>query len=253
MKVASFDIGIKNLAVFVGEKTEENDIGINPLFWKVINVLGEDLQKCCVCQKKAILSIKTVETINWYCKVHDPDKKKRTVSEYSQFLLKRDGKKVTSCGTQELQVKMIQALDNCVDNCYNILDVDTVIIELQPRLNPKMKQLSHTLYAWFLIKGTRINQVKFIAAKNKLKIAHKFCPLLVTDEKKLKGKYNQRKYLAQEFTREIIHARFEDLTKKFDSSSKKDDLSDCFLQCLFYFHSKEIIKKKCLKQKPKTS
>ena len=278
MKVASFDIGIKNLAVFVGVHTEpliqnelsnedqdkktKKEIGIKPLFWKVINILGEDTRQCCKCGNKAIVSeIDNDECISWYCKVHDPNKKSRTEQEYKSLLLKRDGKKVGSCGTQELQVKMLQSLDDCVENLYNLLDVDIVLIELQPKLNPKMKQLSHTLYTWFLMRGvmppnSRIKEVKFIAAKNKLKVASMFCPLLETDEEKLKGKYNQRKYLAQAFTREISSGSFEkEFIDVFENSSKKDDLSDCFLQCLFYFNSKEIKetnkKQKCLKSKPR--
>lgn len=247
--IASFDIGIKNLAVCV--LNQDRDI----LFWKVINILGDSkIEYCDVCNKKATfylesntLQVDTQESEqdsdktpavegHWYCRTHDPKKKERTQAEIKKAKAAIDGKKVKSCTTKELQLKLVQAMDT-VQEEYSLLDVDEVVIELQPRFNPKMKQLSHTLYAWFIIYGINsdeytLKDVKFIAAKNKLKLASKLYdgPAI---ECKLKSKYARTKYFGMVYTKYILREHPEHL-ETLTKYSKADDLCDCYLQGLWY-------------------
>lgn len=175
----------------------------------------------------------------WYCRVHDPLKKQRTATELKKAKLAIDGKKVKSCTTQELNCKMIQALDQ-ID--YNFSDLTEVIIELQPRFNPKMKQLSQTLYSYFLIRWmidkptSSLKSVKFVAAKNKLKIAGKLYtgPEL---ECKFTNVYKRRKWFSQVYTRWILKDRPDDIKVLDDRAGKEDDLCDCYLQGLWYLNT----------------
>lgn len=275
MKIASFDIGIKNLAVCVINSDKEI------LHWDVINTLEPELEThyCNKCKKIATVSttpeiepekeleiVETViiependiieetvketgivvdteeetdkeivepETELWWCLSHDPLKKTRTKKEIDKFKKSKKGKRVKSFSTQELNYKIIVALDKL----QYLLDVDEVIIELQPRINPKMKQISQTVYSYFIIRGMVDNQnikkVIFVAAKNKLKVARSLYSGPDIDCK-LKGAYSQRKFYSKVYTKWILkeNAHAIEIMDKF--KLKLDDLCDCYLQALWY-------------------
>lgn len=300
MKIASFDIGIKNLAVCVLD-SETKEI----IHWTVINTIDPDLVShyCNKCGKSATVStlentlfdtcnknsdikdtilkdtekkdtenntkidntevneietevndtdnteneievteIKVKETKEselketWWCLVHDPLKKTRDKKEIEKLKKKKAGKKVKSCTTQELNIKTIIALDKLQEI---LLDVDEVIIELQPRLNPKMKQISQTVYSYFLIRGAvdknRIRKVCFVSATKKLKIAAKLYngPQITC---KLSGKYAQRKYYSKEYTKWLLKENEYACSVMAEFKSKIDDLCDCYLQGIWYIY-----------------
>lgn len=111
--------------------------------------------------------------------------------------------------------------------------VNQIIIELQPKLNSKMKFTSHIIYGKLveLYRGTKCS-IRFVRASQKLKA-------YTGPEIKchLKGKYAQRKWLSIEYCKWFLQNKFsEDQCERwlpfFLSHSKCDDLSDVNLMCI---------------------
>lgn len=240
--IASFDIGARNLACCILEKKTGEFPKIK--FWKLINILDEPEEiKCQVLIKSGKKKDQICSRIAHYknnkeenvCKMHDSLKRK-----------KPNIKKVKSYTTQDINLLILKKMNEINLTFSFCNNVDKVLFELQPSFNPKMKQLSHTLYAWFLMeqinnKNCKLKKLEFVAAKNKLKkiadIYHG--PDIICN---LKGKYPRTKYYSKMYTEWLINK--EDLEYKtlLDKSSKKDDLCDSYLQGLWYFLFKKTIK-----------
>lgn len=121
---------------------------------------------------------------------------------------------------------------------YHLLSIDTIIIENQigPIAN-KMKTIQGMLSQYFIMKNNNIN-IEFISAFNKLK---DFIPKTKDkSDKAEKLDYKQRKKLGVQTCLEMVNSdfRFKEWETFFSKHSKKDDLSDCFLQGIWYMKNK---------------
>jgi hypothetical protein len=155
-----------------------------------------------------------------------------------------------------------------------LLNVDYVVIENQPSLkNPQMKSIQMILYSYFLILGkivevgntnNYISTIDFCSASNKLKVYDgpkiilekkikkniiENTESIINDElennkeykeddkeKKKKDtlKYADKKKLAIAHALYYVEKDFSSYKDFFNSNKKKDDLSDSFLQGLYY-------------------
>jgi hypothetical protein len=117
--------------------------------------------------------------------------------------------------------------------CDHLSSIETIIIENQigPIAN-KMKTIQGMISQYFIMKNNNI-QIEFISASNKLK---DYLP----KEKEEKLDYKQRKKLGIQTCLEIITTdfRFKDWETFFNKHQKKDDLSDCFLQGMWFIKHK---------------
>jgi hypothetical protein len=236
--IASFDIGIKNLAFCVMQYEPENPAGKRyPILeWKNIDLTdseGLSDQFCSAhlkskkdengnpvkCEKQAKLTVEGEH----FCAVHNPDKKKykikKTPKAYSIPLRK-------SC------VNLVTRLDEHADIWSK--KVDHVIIETQYTRNRKMICQSDLLYSYFIMKHilndeSRISDVKFVSSRNKLKVYTG--PKVTVNRKNAK---DQRKLLAVEYCKYMIKQDKTNLKYLEKFPKKKDDLSDCFLQGAWY-------------------
>jgi hypothetical protein len=218
MKILSWDVGIYNLSYCLLEKDENNNIKI--IDWNIVNLIDNDSMK------------KNVNLI-------------------------------------------FENIPRKLNEIPLLLDVDQVIIENQPSLkNPKMKSIQMILYSYFLILGKvmkndhNIEKIEFCSASNKLKVYDgpeiilekkvrktkdkaknteeetgvvEIEPTSVQEEllkKPKKGsavKYADKKKLA------IIHAIYflekhnPEYIDFFNNNKKKDDLSDSYLQGLYWY------------------
>ena len=129
---------------------------------------------------------------------------------------------------------MVQILDTK----SNLLEVNNVLIENQPALkNPTMKTVQMILYSYFLINGVNksdkpLDNIEMINARNKLKV-YKGPPI----ECKIKNKYNKTKYLGIQYCKYMINENDKIDQKyrdKFENSKKQDDLSDAYLQGMYW-------------------
>ena len=129
----------------------------------------------------------------------------------------------------------------------HLLNINTIIIENQigPIAN-KMKTIQGMLSQYFIMKNNNI-AIEFISASNKLK---DFLPKHKNKENDLdnigkpnkpeKMDYKQRKKLGIQTCLEMIttDSRFKEWDTFFSKHTKKDDLSDCFLQGIWYIKHK---------------
>ena len=123
----------------------------------------------------------------------------------------------------------------------NTDSVKYVLIENQPALkNPVMKSVQMIIYTFFIMNGvmnkeSSIEEVFMVNARNKLKVykgPFVICPY--NDDKK--NRYKKNKFLSVKYTEEMIkedEQKFQDL---FDSSKKKDDLADAYLQGIYWIN-----------------
>ena len=115
--------------------------------------------------------------------------------------------------------------------------IETVIIENQigPLAN-KMKTIQGMLSQYFIMKNNNIN-IDFISSSNKLK---EFIKKGEKSEINEKLDYKQRKQLGIKTCLEIVASDFKyNVWSSFlQKHKKKDDLSDCFLQGLWYIKHK---------------
>ena len=114
--------------------------------------------------------------------------------------------------------------------------IGTIIIENQigPIAN-KMKTIQGMLAQYFIMKNNNIS-IDFISATNKLK---DFMPT-ATSDKSEKMDYKQRKKLGIQTCCNFVDTdhRFQLWATFLHKHQKKDDLSDCFLQGMWYIKHK---------------
>ena len=237
--IASFDIGIKNLAYCIMEYHPERESGnqYEILDWDVVNLIENKIKLFCetklksrdsICGKVAVYHTKELQG---YCKLHSK-------KEDAKSLIPIRQKRVDQVSIQDLNESLIYKLDKIPQ----LLECETILLEHQPSKNPKMKNLSNMLYSYFVIRGIvdrrandlpEVNNIKFISPKNKLLIYDgPFIPC------NLKGKYSRNKFYGKAYCKYLIRFNQERLDF-FDKFPKKDDLADCFLQGAWYLLPKK--------------
>lgn len=124
----------------------------------------------------------------------------------------------------------------------HFLQIPTVLIELQPvYLGPKMKSVSNHLFSYFMIRGiidkelnnTLTHYITYMSAKSKLTIDDENNVDIMTKDKNQSQKYKIHKQMSQDYTRKLLQNDPFNL-EYFNSLSKKDDLADAYLQCIYY-------------------
>lgn len=247
--VASFDVGVRNLAFCVMQYDGKN---FPVLDWQNIDLTelagdSVDDKECCAylktkkckdgnpikCIKPAKLCVKEIcddgdddnesEVDKYYCAMHNPDKTKYKIKEK---------KKVKQLSMKSIFVRMTEVLDS-YEKLWNT-KVDHVIIERQFNKNRMMIYQSGLVYSYFMLKHlmvdeSRISDVSVVHAKHKLTVYNG--PKVVVNRKNAK---DNRKLLAVEYCKYMLRGDKKRLSELTKYPKKKDDLSDCFLQGAWY-------------------
>lgn len=239
--ILSIDIGLRNLSLCVMSATQRTDFESYKInLWDVYNILDTDDYKCLavqkngkVCGKRCLYKYKRADTTEYCCKTHFPKDslpigrennfKKRAVSDY---LL------------QDIALIVISKMDEIYKQNVEIFSqIDSVIIELQPKMARKMIFVSHIIYGKLveIFRNTKTT-VRFVRASQKLKAYTG--PVI---ECKLKGSYAKRKWLSIQYTLWFLQNKMsieqrESWFDRFLLHNKRDDLSDCYLMCINGLH-----------------
>ena len=89
------------------------------------------------------------------------------------------------------------------------------------------------VYTYFLIKTTV--KVEMVNARNKLKV-YKGPVILTPYTNDKKNKYKNNKYLAIKYCSSMIQNQNKTFIELYETSKKKDDLADCYLQAIYWIN-----------------
>jgi len=174
-------------------------------------------------------------------KYENPIKKTNLISLINEFITNKCFVPIEKTNASKVDLVTIgknlqQKFDEIL--CDHLSSIKMIIIENQigPIAN-KMKTIQGMISQYFIMKNNNI-EIEFISASNKLK---DFLPKK-EEIKEIKEKldYKQRKKLGIQTCLEIIttDCRFKEWITFFNKHAKKDDLSDCFLQGMWFIKYK---------------
>jgi len=217
MKTLSFDIGIKNLSFCL----LNNDKHIED--WGIINISCDPN-----CQH--------INTKNNKCDssasiIHFNDDNTEMLLCNSHSKLKQYPNKTKKMQTKNSIYNVGNKLIEELDKYPEFIKCEHIILENQPSLkNPTMKSIQMILYTYFLIKSNHI-KLEMINARNKLK-AYNGEPIKCD----ISDRYKKNKFLAIEYCKKMIINENINFINLFENSKKKDDLSDSYLQGIYYIN-----------------
>jgi hypothetical protein len=277
MKILSIDVGIKNLAFCLFTKTDDICDGkYNITKWDSIDISEqEDIINCCFIEKDIVCDkpAKFRKEDKHYCLKHS--KKQQflipTSNQSSVFINKQKIQKLHEIAAgynikYESKIKkadLINIINENINTFYfqtivskkaaevdlfniglniktkfnklfeNEGTIDYVIIENQiSPIATRMKTIQGMIVQYFIMSNVNVNHIEFISASNKLKDCE------IQD----KTTYSDRKKLGISKCLGIItnDARFSQHIEYFNKHKKKDDLSDSFLQGMWFINNKHL-------------
>jgi hypothetical protein len=275
MKILSIDVGIKNLAFCLFEKPQ-NDHNFKITKWDIINLSEkEDTIKCSFVEKNNICDkpAKFKKDDNCYCLKHSKKQILQipTSEQKTTFINKQKLQKLYEIADSHTikyepkikKVDLINLINDYINTNYfqtieskkaaevdlfniginiktkfnklfeNEANIDYVIIENQiSPIATRMKTIQGMIVQYFIMSNLNVEHIEFISASNKLK----------EFDIKEKTKYSDRKKLGIEKCLEKItnDFRFKEHIDYFNKHKKKDDLSDSFLQGLWFLNNKKL-------------
>lgn len=233
--ILTIDIGIRNLSMCAMSCDDKTDMASYKIhLWDVYNTLDNgDSNNICdqsqkngkVCGKKACIKNDCEGGVIYTCKTHSNKSVKCTVIKT---------KKVNDYLLQDIAKIVLSKIDDIYTSNKDIFDNLTKIsIELQPKVNQKMKFTSHIIYGKLveIMKETRC-EIRFVRASQKLK-AYTGPEIKCT----VKNAYQRRKYLSIEYTKWFLENKFNKEERErwipiLENHSKKDDVADTYLMAI---------------------
>jgi hypothetical protein len=280
MKVLSIDVGIKNLAFCLFDKSPTAQ-QFKVTKWDIINISEqEETAKCCFIDKSEVCNkpAKFKKDDNCYCLKHSKKQQLQipTSEQKPAFINKQKIQKLYEIADShnikyEAKIKkvdLVKLINDYISNNYfqtieskNAADVDLfnigvniktkfnklfenegtidyVIIENQiSPIATRMKTIQGMIVQYFIMSNLKVDYIEFISAANKLKDC-------IPKEKNDTGKlnYSDRKKLGIAKCLGFLKTdfRFNEHIDYFNQHKKKDDLSDSFLQGIWFINNKKL-------------
>jgi hypothetical protein len=281
-RILSIDVGIKNLAFCLFEKSQESNY-FSIKKWDIINLSQEDEIKKCFFNEKNVLCNKPAKYIannTCYCLKHSkkqtfqiptselktnfinkqkiqilieiaekysinfekPIKKNDLLFKINEYISNKCFKEIST--TNASQVDLVSIGRN-IKNKFNKNfpteeKIDYVLIENQisPIAN-RMKTIQGMIAQYFIMNNTE--HIEFISSINKLKCDDNDITASNTANTKTTD-YKSRKKQGISKCLEILtnDYRFNNELTYFNTHKKKDDLSDSFLQGLWFINKQKL-------------
>lgn len=217
MLIASFDVGMKNLAICISSYNMDKNMP-KILLWDILD----------------IRPVSTIVKCQYQCKncTHPAKKEVNGVLLCGVHSRCKDGKIfIQNTPSQDLFTKLVVELDKV----EQLLDCDVVLIEQQPKCNPTMRMIASSLLTYFVIKGIRVSNknmkhATFFSPRKKLAAS------LVGDNVDTMT-YAARKKASVNICKNLVKEQSEEIENIFKKSKKKDDLADSYLQTIAYIDS----------------
>ena len=275
MKILSIDVGIKNLAFCLLDKSPTAE-HFKVTKWDIIDISEQENTIICGFVEKNEICIKPAKFKKYdkcYCLKHSKKQQIQipTSEQKPAFINKQKIQKLYEIAeshnikyepktkkadlikliNEHINLKYFQTIESkkAADvDLFNIglniktkfnklfeneAKIDYVIIENQiGPLAIRMKTIQGMIVQYFIMSNLNVDHIEFISASNKLKDCN------VKD----KSKYSDRKKLGISKCLEIITTdfRFVEHVDYFNKHKKKDDLSDSFLQGMWFINNKKI-------------
>jgi hypothetical protein len=274
MKILSIDVGIKNLAFCLFNKSPTSE-HFNIVKWDIVNLSEEETLKCCFTEKNMMCNkpAKFKKDDHCYCLKHSKKQQYQipTTEQKPSFINKQkiaklyeiaDGHNIKyepkikktdliNLINENMQKMYFDTIEskkaNEVDlfniginikNKFNVMfkeenKIDYVIIENQiGPLAIRMKTIQGMIVQYFIMSNLDVEHIEFISSANKLKGC----------DTKDKEKYSDRKKLGISRCLGFLTSdfRFNEHLNYFNQHKKKDDLSDSFLQGLWFINNKKL-------------
>jgi hypothetical protein len=235
--ILSIDIGLRNLSMCImsGDPSDWNTFKIH--LWDNFNTLDGDDYNCetqmkngKTCGKKCTCKYTENNTIIYTCKTHLPKEYKgQKNTEYKK-------KNINDYLLQDLADLVLRRVQEIYDTHKAIFSQLTgIVIELQPKINQKMKFTSHIIYGKLveLYRDTKCT-IRFVRAAQKLK-AYTGEPIETQCPRK--GAYAKRKWLGIQYCTWFLEHKFckEERDKwlpLLQSHKKQDDIADANLMTI---------------------
>lgn len=274
MKILSIDVGIKNLAFCLFDKSS-TDEQFKITKWDIVNLAEEDCLTCIYVEKNVICNkpakfkkdnlcfclkhskkqqyqiprsenkpsainkykiAKLYEIADSYNIKYEPKIKKIDLANlinehiYKTYFEQIESKKANDVDLYNIGLNLRNKFNDIFKDEETI---NYVIIENQiGPLAIRMKSVQAMIVQYFLMSKLNIEHIEFISPSNKLKNCGD----------KDKETYNDRKKLgiAQCLGVLTLDFRFNEHMTYFNSHQKRDDLSDAFLQGLWFINNKKL-------------
>lgn len=273
MKILSIDVGIKNLALCLFDKSPTVE-HFKVTKWDIIDISEKEntitcgvVEKNVTCNKPA----KFKKGEKCYCLKHSKKQQIQipTSEQKPSFINKQTIQKLYDIAESHnikyepkiKKVELIKLINEHINiNYFQTIEIkkaaevdlfniginiktkfnelfekeskiDYVIIENQiGPLAIRMKTIQGMIVQYFIMSNLNVHHIEFISASNKLKDC----------DVKYKGNYSDRKKLGIAKCLEIITTdfRFSEHVDYFNKHKKKDDLSDSFLQGIWFINNK---------------
>lgn len=238
--ILTIDVGLRNLAMCIMSAEDKQDISTYKIhLWDTYNTLDVDDYKCNdtqkngkICGKKCGFKYLRENQQKHCCKTHFPKELINGKQIDKKYIFKK--KAINDYLLQDIAKTVLTRVQHIYDSNIEIFDkVTQVLIELQPKVNQKMKFTSHILYGKLVeLYYNKSTTIRFVRAAQKLK-AYTGPNIECT----LKGSYAKRKWLSIQYTKWFLQNKFaknecDIWFNELESSGKKDDMCDVMLMAI---------------------